>query len=305
MQDKFSYYLLKPKYWLSIVGFFLAKLATHLPLSLQIKLGYFIGWLLYNLVPKRRKIAEINLNLCFPELTAEKKAQLLKENFALTGLGLIETAVCWFGNINSRLKQTQIIGKENLDTAIAKNKGVLLLGFHMTSLEIGGTLLAQTYDMSAMYKPSKNKLSEYFMRKGRLRHLNLFTQNDIRPVVKALKNKQIIWYATDQNYANRSSNFSPFFGIQTATITATSKFAKLTDASVVPFIQKRSQDGKSFKLILFPELENFPGETEQQDATRINLFLENYLRENPKDYMWLHQRFRSRPTGEPPIYPKK
>ena len=156
-----------------------------------------------------------------------------------------------------------------------------------------------------MYKPNKNPLLEQTMTTGRLRHIDhLFKQNDARGAIKALKKNHILWYATDQNYGPKASIFVPFFGIQASTITSTTKFAKLTGATVIPFTQKRTNGGESFELTLHPAFENFPGKNEYEDALQINQFLENYLKQNPEDYMWLHQRFRNRPKDEPPIYPK-
>jgi KDO2-lipid IV(A) lauroyltransferase len=71
---------------------------------------------------------------------------------------------------------------------------------------------------------------------------------------------------------------------------------------VVPFTQKRIKQADSYELELYPAFEDFPGESETCDAARINRFLESYLRQNPADYMWLHQRFRNRPQGERPFY---
>ncbi len=265
-----------------------------------------IGWLMLKLASRRRVIAATNLKICFPEKSEEERNELLKENFRLTVLGLIETAAVWFSDLKSRKKHSKIIGRENLDKALEKGKGVILLSFHMTTLEVGGALIGVDYDLWPMYKPNKNQLVEAMTRQGRLRHVNkLLTRNDIRGTVKALKSNKIVWYATDQNYGSKAAVFVPFFGIMASTITATTKFAKLTGATVIPFTQKRVDDGKSYILELHPALENFPGESESEDASRINHFLENYLKQNPADYMWLHQRFRSRPEGEEDIYPPR
>ncbi|MGX5173867.1 LpxL/LpxP family Kdo(2)-lipid IV(A) lauroyl/palmitoleoyl acyltransferase [Aliikangiella sp. IMCC44653] len=297
---------LHPKHWPSVFAFSLVALVGKLPLKAQTRLAKLVAWLMLNLAQRRRKIAETNIALCFPQLNKEEQYQLLKDNFYCTALGLIETASCWFTPLESRINNSQLIGAEHLDNALAKGKGVLLLSFHLTSLEIGGCLLAKHYPLMAMYKPSKGQISEEVMRNGRLKHVaGLLKQTDIRSTVKSLKKNQIVWYATDQNYGNKSAVFVPFFNTLASTITATTKFCKMTGATVVPFTQKRSADGQHFTLEIHPAFENFPGQNETEDAARINLFLEKYLVENPADYMWLHQRFRTRPPGEEKIYPKK
>lgn len=291
------------KYWLIHVALKIVAWVARLPAGSRIKVGNGIGWLLVNISKRRKRIASINIDKCFPELDQNQKKNLLKENMRATGRGIVEIASCWFSSLEMQKEQSTLIGKENLEAALAKGKGVILLSFHLTTLEVGGCLLGKHFDFLAMYKPDRNLLVNKVMRDGRLNHLHgLIDRNDLRGTIRALKNNQIIWYATDQNYGGKSCVFVPFFGIDTATITSTTKLCKLTGASVVPFTQKRNDQADSYELEIYPAFENFPGESESSDAARINRFLESYLRQNPADYMWLHQRFRNRPPGEQPFY---
>ena len=292
-----------PRYWGTHLGLSILKLIAKLSPNQRAKLGRFTGKMMAKFASKRRRIASKNLSLCFPDLSPEQHQSLLKENLQATGQGFIEMASCWYSDLAHQQANTQINGKEHLDNAIAKGKGVILLSFHMTSLEMGGCLLGSHYDFLAMYKPNKNPLFEKAMVDGRQRHLKgLLDRSNVRGTIKALRNNEVVWYAADQNYGGKTTVFVPFFGVQTATITATTKLAKMTGAAVVPFTQRRLANEDSYDLTLYPAFEGFPGESEVHDAARINQFLENYLRQYPVDYMWLHQRFRNRPEGEPPIY---
>ncbi|HEX4910801.1 MAG TPA: hypothetical protein VFV64_08565, partial [Permianibacter sp.] len=111
------------------------------------------------------------------------------------------------------------------------------------------------------------------------------------------------WYAADQDYGAQHSVFAPFFGIPTATITATSRFAKLSGAAVVPFTHVRTARG--IKLILHPPLNTIPSGDEATDAATANAFLEQWLREHPADYLWLHRRFKTRPDEQASLYAAK
>ena len=302
-----SFFLVRPKYWGGLLFMGISWFVAKLPLSIQLVLAKGFAWLLLKLASSRKNITEINLKLCFPEKSQEEREALLKRNFLMSALAVIEIASCWFSDLSSRKKHTKLIGLENLEKAQAEGKGVILLIFHFTSMEIGGSILGHYFDFNAMYKPNKkNLLAETFMRKGRLKHIHgLLTQDDARATIKALKNGEIVWYATDQNYGNKKGTFVPFFGTKASTVTAITKFAKMTGAKIVPYTHKRSDDLKSLELELHPAWDDFPGESPEKDAERINLFLENFLKENPENYLWLHQRFRTRPEGEPLIYPAK
>lgn len=291
------------KYWLTHLSLFILKLIARMPASWRRNLGNSLGFLMRKLAKKRRRITKINIDLCYPHLSQLQQEELIKKNMAATGRGLIETASCWYSDLKQQQGNTIVSGKEHLDAALAKGKGVILLSFHMTSLEIGGCLLGAHYDFYAMYKPNKNPLFEKAMCEGRLRHLKgLLARDNVRGTIKTLRKNNIVWYAADQNYGGKTVVFVPFFGIQTATITATTKLAQMTGAAVVPFTQRRLEGDDRYQLTLYPTLEPFPGDTEVEDATQINQFLENYLKQYPVDYMWLHQRFRNRPPGEVKIY---
>lgn len=293
----------KPKFWLTHLSLKIISAIAHLSSKNRIKLGKTLGWLLANIGIRRKRIASINLQKCFPELSNKQRSELLKNNMQATGRGLVEIASCWFTNLSDQKTNSNLIGKAHLDAALAKGNGVILLSFHLTSLEIGGCILGHHYDFLAMYKPNKDPLFNQAMCRGRLNHLDgLLQRNDLRGTVRALKNNKIIWYAPDQNYGGKSNVFVPFFDIPTATITSTSKLCKMTGAEVVPFTQRRLPASDSYELQLYPALENFPSGDDAKDATQINLFLENYLKKHPEDYMWLHQRFRARPAGEKSFY---
>jgi KDO2-lipid IV(A) lauroyltransferase len=88
-------------------------------------------------------------------------------------------------------------------------------------------------------------------------------------------------------------------------VTATSKFARLGKALVVPFTQERLADGSGYRLVIHPPLTDFPGESDEIDCLRINQWVEASVRECPEQYLWTHRRFKSRPAGEPKIYEKR
>ena len=117
-----------------------------------------------------------------------------------------------------------------------------------------------------------------------------------------LKNGQIVWYAPDQDLGANRSVFAPFMGVQTATIVAPSRFAKMTGALVVPYFPERLPHGQGYQLNIYPALENFPGDDEVENATRINELIAAHVRKVPDQYLWLHRRFKSRPPGEASVY---
>ena len=92
-------------------------------------------------------------------------------------------------------------------------------------------------------------------------------------------------------------------GVETATISAGSRLAQSTGAAMLPFYPERKTDGSGYIIWIEPPLDGFPSGDDAKDATQINALLEKFIRRNPDQYMWIHKRFKTRPEGEPPIYP--
>jgi len=81
MELPVSYFLKRPRYWLGLIVMSFAWLIGQLPTAVHLFLAKELGWLLLRLGKSRRKIAEINLALCFKDMTEQQRSALLKQNF--------------------------------------------------------------------------------------------------------------------------------------------------------------------------------------------------------------------------------
>ncbi|MCY1556223.1 Lipid A biosynthesis lauroyltransferase [compost metagenome] len=133
----------------------------------------------------------------------------------------------------------------------------------------------------------------------------MIERDDVRGMLKLLRAGKVIWYAPDQDYGAQRSIFVPLFGVPAATVTATSKFARLGRARVIPFTQTRLADGSGYRVVVHPPLADFPGESEEADCLRVNQWIEAAIRQQPEQYLWAHRRFKTRPDGEEKIYRKR
>ncbi|QVM92745.1 lipid A biosynthesis lauroyl acyltransferase [Pseudomonas entomophila] len=307
-RPRFRSSFLHPRFWGLWLGLGLLWLVAQLPYRALLALGRALGAVMYRVAGERRRIAARNLELCFPELSGDERQRLLKENFASTGIAFFEMAMSWWWPKARLARLAHIEGIEHLQAAQREGEGAILMAVHFTTLEIGAALLGQVHTIDGMYREHGNAVFDFIQRRGRERH-NLDSlaveRDDVRGMLKLLRKGRAIWYAPDQDYGIKQSIFVPLFGIPAATVTATTKFARLGKARVIPFTQKRLDDGSGYRLVVHPPLEGFPGETEEADCLRINQWVEGVLRECPEQYLWAHRRFKSRPEGEPRLYDKK
>ena len=284
---------LKPRYWpiWLLLGF--VRLAILLPYRVQLALGRGLGWLLRHSARRRWRITLVNLERCFPELDAAARERLARRHFDSLGMAFIEIGMCWWADAARLRRLAHIEGVENLQAARAQGRGVILLSAHFTTLEIGGRLLGLCTDFHLMYRPNQNALIEEVMRRSRERHFDrAIPRNDVRLMLKSLKNGKPVWYAPDQGYRGKNSEMVPFFGIPAPTNTATSRLARASGAPVVPFFVERLPGAQGYALTLEPALEDFPTEDPVSDALRINRLLEERIRRAPEQYLWSHDRFK-------------
>ena len=274
-----------------------------LPYRWQLGLGAMLGKLMYFVIPRRRHIAKTNIQLCFPELNEQETDRMVKACFHSSGISILETGLCWWGSEKKLRPLCHIEGLEHLETAQQQGKGVILFSAHFTCLEIGGRLLAQHTPFYVMYKYHRNPLFETVMKNGRERRfLGAIERSDVRAMLKTLKQGHTCWYALDQDFGTLNAVFAPFFSIPAATLTSTSRIAKMTGAAVVPFFVHRLENGRGYQLTLLPALDNFPSGNDQADAARTNALIETEVRKAPSQYLWMHRRFKSRPEGEEDVY---
>jgi len=292
-----------PRYWLWWLGFALLWSLTRLPLGWQGWLGKHLGRVAYAFAKRRRRIADTNLALCFPDLSETQREQLCRQHFESLGQGLLEMLCAWWVS-DARLRDLgEIEGLAHVQQALQAGKGVILLSAHFTSLEIGTRFLTMQMAIHATYRPHENPVAEYFMQHSRAsRAEKAIPREAVREMLRSLKQNKALWFAIDQNFGHKNSVFAPFFGVPAATNTATARLAEISGAAVIPFFTQRLAKGQGYRVILQPPLANFPSEDAQRDAERINQLIENQVRVAPEQYLWVHRRFKDRPDDAPRYY---
>ena len=285
--------------WL-FLGFL--RIVTLLPLRAIETVGAFFGWLLYRLAPSRRRVCRINIRQAYPDYDEAQIKSLIKASYKSLGISVFEMALAWWAQRDYLRAHCTVEGMEHLEAELEKGKGVIMLTGHFSTLEIGGILMALYTPLNAVYKKAHNPMFNTFMHFYRNKHLQKAIPNtNVRDFIKGLRNGIATWYAPDQDFT-QNIVFAPFLGGMAGTLTSTAKMAEMTGASVVPFYPQRLDNGKGYKLVILPALENFPCGDRVEDATRVNRAIEEMVRKNPAQYAWIHKRFKTQPDGKPSIY---
>ncbi|MCL2893195.1 kdo(2)-lipid IV(A) palmitoleoyltransferase [Brenneria tiliae] len=304
IKQTFTRGFLHPRYWATWFGLGFLFLLVQLPYPLLMKIGSSVGRFSRFFLKRRVAIARRNLELCFPAISVAEREAMIVNNFSSLGMALVETGMAWFWSDRRVRHWFDVSGLENLQQACAKERGVMVIGIHFMSLELGGRAMGLCQPLMAMYRPHNNKVMELVQTWGRSRsNKAMIDRKDLRGMVRALKGGEAVWFAPDQDYGPKGSVFAPFFAVKkAATTSGTFTIARLAKPAMVTTVLIRKPDASGYKLVIQPELQDYPYHDEQQAACYMNKVIEKEIMRAPEQYLWLHRRFKTRPNGEVSLY---
>ena len=220
---------------------------------------------------------------------------------------MMETVFSWFAPDRRLQGLLELHGEENVVQAKQDGWGVLMIVPHFHSLEIIGRLYSQqTAELSTVYRPHRKTVIEKFNYKHLSKNFQrVIPKNNLRDMVRALRDKQTLLFLPDIDAGRKSSLFAPFFGIETASVSGVSKLAELGKAKVVCAVLHRKEDGSGYEAHISAPINNYPGASVLEDVTTVNDLIESAIRQHPEQYLWQYRRFETRPKGEANFYPKR
>lgn len=290
---------------LGLLAVALLWLLHFLPLPLLAAIGRGLGALFYQLARQRRKVVDINLGLCFPEISAVDRKILAKTHFALLGRSLIERSIFWWSTPERIQRVVKVSGEEKISAALADGRPVILLAPHFLGLDAGGVAVTMRFNIVSLYSEQSNPVFNRVLLKGRSRfgdQLLLSRHDGVRATVKAMKAGRPFYYLPDTNPRRRDAVFVPFFGIETATITGLPRLAKAAGALVLPCVTRMLPGSAGYAVTIGDAWLDFPGSDPVADSARMNAWIESEIRQMPSQYYWVHRRFKTRPPGQDKLY---
>lgn len=286
------------KYWhssLSFVGVSILRLVSkRVSLAANQMLGSALGGFVFRLRSKRRRVASINLKLCFPEKSPEQRLEILEHHFLELGKMLFEIDYIWhIGDDQLRGLVKEIDGEEVLLRAQASDRGTVFATAHLGSFEVLGRYLALDAPLYFLYKSSPFACVNRFVDNGRAicQAVRCKTGlSGVRQLLRACESGGNVIILPDQVPPCGRGVRAPFFGHPAYTMTLLGKLAQR--APVVFAVAERLPQGRGYCLRFFEA----PGDVYSKDpvvaATAINRVLESFIRRCPHQYWWLYKRFK-------------
>ena len=250
------------------------------------------------------KVTELNLKLCFPELSSSERRRLLKRSLQHTARLALEIPRVWSGSQEGHRKlELRVEGLDLLVRALARGRGTILLAPHIGNWEILGPFLMARGQLVALYRPPRIAELHELVRAGRERSGSLLveaTAAGMRPLLRSIRSNHMVMVLPDQEPFPGHGVHAAFFGQPAFTMTLVSGLLRKTGAEALFVFTERLPGGFCTHFVEAPSgLEDADPE---RAAARLNAGVEACVRLCPEQYQWSYKRFFTAPPGEPTPY---
>lgn len=310
------YFLSKYKYQLKTIRRKSVLLLLFLPLLFTIfifriwpirwvrSFADFGGKLFYKFGKNSRNRALHNLEMIYGnELTDSQLTDMAKASLTESVKAFFDYMA--FSHVKDKkkyFKLVEVTGEEHLKAAYEKGKGVICLIPHMSSWEFAAiTPPMLGYQTSAASKAMKMELLEKLMVKFRARRgmKNITREGSYQALVDVLKRGECLIIMIDQDTKVKGV-FVDFMGKTAYTPLGASRLLVDTEAALVPMAMTRRDDG-DYRFTIYPELPSVKTGNQDQDmitnTMNQNKVIEEMIRENPTQWVWMHQRWKTTPES--------
>src|ERR1044072_2888241 len=255
--------------------------------------GEKLAMLVYRLSKKHRHRALSNLELAYPEMPEDERVKLAKRCFLHFGRVFGDFLRSSARSNSEVVADSALLGFEHLDAALAKGNGVILISAHFGNWERAShRVVAAGYKVSVVARDANDSdLNRSVMRKREKQGVKVLPRGKAaRGILSLMKANEIVAILPDQNSGDI---FVPFFGQPAGTVTGPVSIAVKTGASLIPIFAPRVGAAK-YEIRIYPALEPVEGYEPIEGYTRaINNKIESIIRENPDQWLWFHDRWKS------------
>jgi KDO2-lipid IV(A) lauroyltransferase len=280
-----------------------------LPRRLARGAGAAIGGIAFRGLGRLRRVGLQNLELAFPEKTSVEREAILRSEYR--NLGYLLAEFCQMPGYTAERASAFIRyeGLENYLRARDRGKGVLVLTGHLGAWELSSfyhSLMGMP--MGMVIRRLDNPLVDAFVNRVRCLHGNRVIHKDdfARGLIASMRAGETVGILMDTNMTPPQGVFVPFFGVMACSASGMARIALKTGAAVVPGFLLWEEREKKYVLRFGEELAVVDTGDSEADAlantARFTAVIEEYIRQYPEQWLWMHRRWKTRPAGETGIY---
>jgi KDO2-lipid IV(A) lauroyltransferase len=287
----------------------LVRLLGALPRGVARAVGSAIGGLAYGVLGRLRSVGLRNLALALPEKVAAERERILRTEYRNLGWLLAEFCLMQGYTAERASRFIRYEGLDNYLRARERGKGVLVLTGHLGAWELSSFYHSlMGYPMGMVIRRLDNPLVDRFVNHVRCLHGNRVIHKDdfARGLIASMRAGETVGILMDTNMTPPQGVFVPFFGVQACTASGMARVAAKTGAAVVPGFLLWEESEQKYVLRFGEEMPVVTtGEAELDALVNTEAFttkIEEYVRQYPEQWLWMHRRWKTRPAGEEGIY---
>lgn len=245
-----------------------------------------------------------HLSQAFPDRSAVEIRQLARKNFVMLAKNAGELLRATRIRTLAELDEVMVThGFEHFEAAQAKGQGVIVLTCHLGpfDLQVTNMALHGVHPLVIGTRLKDPRLSNLlWQQRNALGAVAVERGKETFRLLKALKSGQSVGILIDQD-TRVKSRFVEFFGRPAATPVGAALLALKTGAKVVPTYVYLGEDNLQHMHYL-SELETISTGDEEVDmitnTQRYTKFIEDRIREHPEQWVWMHERWKTKPGEE-------
>jgi KDO2-lipid IV(A) lauroyltransferase len=247
-------------------------------------------------------VVEVNLRLCFPDWPTARRREVARQVFIHFAQAWLDRGWLWHA---PRPVLSRRLHLHDPNGVLQQAVPTVWFAPHFVGLDAGWTRLALEpgLRLATIYTQQSSPAADRWVKQGRSRwgQVTLYARIDgVKQLIKSLRDGVGLYLLPDMNFGAEESVFVPFYGQPAATVPSLPRFARLAQARVVPVLTRMTDEG--YDVHVLEPWADYPGEDAVADTALMNLRLQEWIDAMPAQYFWVHQRFKSRPEGMPPVY---
>jgi len=288
------------------------RLIGLLPLGPALWLGEIIGSLAFRLAGRTRRLALEHLAMAFPGRTDAEREAIARGMF-------VHLAMCAMEVVTIRSydrdleRHVSFARPDHLREVMARGKGMVYVTGHVGNWEImarrvGTSGVPNAVIAKAGSDPKLNAMIERFRASGGVTTLWREDPDTGRAIIRTFRRGRALGILIDQD-TNVQGVFAPFFGRPAWTPRAAADFALRFGAPVVVGTTHRRGPGRGDGHVIDTVEVSYDPEPADREAEVVrltaacNAALEAAIRRHPEEWVWMHERWKTRPGERPEANP--
>lgn len=300
---------LHPKYWGTWLMVLFLVICAYTPVKIRDWFAQRLTKLVYKIAKKPVHIIDCNLKACFKNMTEEERKSLIYKNIEMFLVSVLGQAELAFRSRKHIMNRYNVEGLDNFNNIVNDGEQAIFVASHTWGLEYAGTyFMCRGIPIVTFINQHKNPVYNWISVKQRTRFCDsvYVREGGIRVMLKGMKEGKHLFFLPDQDHGADKCEFAPFFDTKKASLPILNRLCKATKGRIVPIHIAYNLKSHRFDLTIEPAFDCSGAEgCKESEAQFLNHLLEDLIKRDLTQYMWILRILKTRPDGEECIYKKK